>query len=118
MGAAAGTGGRLPQGTAGAMKELQDKQKRRSTRTQRDSLDLALVDLTGFYRDVLAVQMGASVPLANDEVGDSLRRIASTSTAEGTLRRIEAVIACREALGRNVAPLLAVEAMTVALRAG
>ncbi|MFB6569739.1 DNA polymerase III subunit delta' [Streptomyces noursei] len=118
LGAAAGTGGRLPRGTAGAMKELQDKQKRRSTRTQRDSLDLALVDLTGFYRDVLAVQMGASVPLANDEVGDSLRRIASTSTAEGTLRRIEAVIACREALGRNVAPLLAVEAMTVALRAG
>ncbi|MHB6908787.1 DNA polymerase III subunit delta' [Streptomyces sp. DB-54] len=118
LGAAAGTGGRLPRGTAGAMKELQDRQKRRSTRTQRDSLDLALVDLTGFYRDVLAVQMGASVPLANDEVGDSVRRIATASTPERTLRRIEAVVACREALERNVAPLLAVEAMTVALRAG
>ncbi|BCK69571.1 DNA polymerase III subunit delta [Streptomyces libani subsp. rufus] len=118
LGAAAGTNGRLPRGTAGAMKELQDKQKRRSTRTQRDSLDLALVDLTGFYRDVLALQMGASVPLANDEVRDSLQRIATASTPERTLRRIEAVIACREALDRNVAPLLAVEAMTVALRAG
>ncbi|WP_414507800.1 DNA polymerase III subunit delta' [Streptomyces sp. NEAU-L66] len=118
LGAAAGTGGRLPRGTAGAMKELQDKQKRRSTRTQRDSLDLALVDLTGFYRDVLALQMGASVPLANDEVRDSVQRIATASTPERTLRRIEAVIACREALDRNVAPLLAVEAMTVALRAG
>ncbi|MEV5127573.1 DNA polymerase III subunit delta' [Streptomyces decoyicus] len=118
LGAAAGTGGRMPRGTAGAMKELQDKQKRRSTRTQRDSLDLALVDLTGFYRDVLALQMGASVPLANDEVRDSIHRIASSSTPERTLRRIEAVIACREALDRNVAPLLAVEAMAVALRAG
>ncbi|GAA5613768.1 DNA polymerase III subunit delta' [Streptomyces platensis] len=118
LGAAAGTNGRLPRGTAGAMKELQDKQKRRSTRTQRDSLDLALVDLTGFYRDVLALQMGASVPLANDEVRDSLQRIATASTPERTLRRIEAVIACREALDRNVAPLLAVEAMTVTLRAG
>ncbi|GAA2584229.1 DNA polymerase III subunit delta' [Streptomyces tubercidicus] len=118
LGAAAGTGGRLPRGTAGAMKELQDKQKRRSTRTQRDSLDLALVDLTGFYRDVLALQMGASVPLANDEVRDSVQRIATASTPDRTLRRIEAVIACREALDRNVAPLLAVEAMTVALRAG
>ncbi|WP_327704155.1 DNA polymerase III subunit delta' [Streptomyces decoyicus] len=118
LGAAAGTGGRLPRGTAGAMKELQDKQKRRSTRTQRDSLDLALVDLTGFYRDVLALQMGASVPLANDEVRDSIHRIATSSTPERTLRRIEAVIACREALDRNVAPLLAVEAMAVALRAG
>ncbi|MFJ5675197.1 DNA polymerase III subunit delta' [Streptomyces sp. NPDC093097] len=118
LGAAAGTGGRLPRGTAGAMKELQDRQKRRATRTQRDSLDLALVDLTGFYRDVLAVQMAAGVPLANDEVRDSVQRIAGTSTPERTLRRIEAVIACREALSRNVAPLLAVEAMTVALRAG
>ncbi|BDM73183.1 DNA polymerase III subunit delta [Streptomyces nigrescens] len=118
LGAAAGTGGRLPRGTAGAMKELQDKQKRRATRTQRDSLDLALVDLTGFYRDVLALQMGASVPLANDEVRDSLERIAAGSTPQRTLRRIEAVIACREALDRNVAPLLAVEAMTAALRAG
>ncbi|MEV7467872.1 DNA polymerase III subunit delta' [Streptomyces kronopolitis] len=118
LGAASGTGGRLPRGTAGAMKELQDRQKRRSTRTQRDSLDLALVDLTGFYRDVLALQMGASVALANDEVRDSVQRIATTSTPERTLRRIEAVIACREALDRNVAPLLAVEAMTAALRAG
>ncbi|MGW1836499.1 DNA polymerase III subunit delta' [Streptomyces sp. NPDC002067] len=118
LGAAAGTGGRLPRGTAGVMKELQDRQKRRATRTQRDSLDLALVDLTGFYRDVLALQLGASVPLANDEVRDSLDRIARASTPARTLRRIEAVLACREALDRNVAPLLAVEAMTAALRAG
>ncbi|WP_407555701.1 DNA polymerase III subunit delta' [Streptomyces sp. Pv4-95] len=118
LGAASGTGGRLPRGTAGVMKELQDKQKRRSTRTQRDSLDLALIDLTGFYRDVLALQMGASVPIANDEVRDSIQRVAGSSTPERTLRRIEAVIACRGALDRNVAPLLAVEAMTAALRAG
>ncbi|MFF3767195.1 DNA polymerase III subunit delta' [Streptomyces sp. NPDC001922] len=118
LGAAAGTGGRLPRGTAGAMKDLQDRQKRRATRTQRDSLDLALTDLTGFYRDVLALQLGSSVAIANSEVQDALRRIAENSTPERTLRRIEAVIACRDALDRNVAPLLAVEAMTLALRAG
>lgn len=28
----------MPRGTAGAMKELEDRQKRRRTRTQRDSL--------------------------------------------------------------------------------
>ncbi|WP_030615896.1 DNA polymerase III subunit delta' [Streptomyces sclerotialus] len=118
LGAAAGTGGRLPRGTAGVMKELQDKQKRRSTRTQRDSLDLALTDLTGFYRDVLALQLGTAVELANEDVRDSVQRIAAGSTPERTLRRIEAVLACRQALDRNVAPLLAVEAMTAALRAG
>ncbi|CAM5459887.1 DNA polymerase III subunit delta' [Streptomyces abikoensis] len=118
LGAAAGTGSRLPRGTAGAMKELQDRQKRRSTRTQRDSLDLALVDLTGFYRDVLALQLGSRVEIANADARDALERVAAASGPERTLRRIEAIIDCRRALDRNVAPLLAVEAMTMALRAG
>lgn len=118
LGAAAGPGGRLPRGTAGAMKELQDRQKRRATRTQRDSLDLALTDLAGFYRDVLAIQFGSRTALANTDVQDALERIAVGSKPERTLRRMEAVKACREALDRNVAPLLAVEAMTMALRAG
>ncbi|SCE61690.1 DNA polymerase-3 subunit delta' [Streptomyces sp. Termitarium-T10T-6] len=111
-------GGRMPRGTAGAMKELEDKQKRRKTRTQRDSLDLALTELTGFYRDVLALQLGSKLAIANVDVQDSLDRIAESSTPTQTLRRIESVIACREAMDRNVAPLLAVEAMTMALRAG
>jgi DNA polymerase-3 subunit delta' len=114
----AAQGGRLPRGTAGVMKELEDKQKRRRTRTQRDSLDVALSDLTGFYRDVLALQLGSRVALANTDVEDALERVARSSSPESTLRRIEAIAACREALDRNVAPLLAVEAMTMALRAG
>ncbi|MFD3378877.1 DNA polymerase III subunit delta' [Streptomyces phaeochromogenes] len=114
----ASQGGRMPRGTAGVMKELEDKQKRRKTRTQRDSLDLALIDLTAFYRDVLALQFGTSLALANTEMRDTLDRLARGSSPETTLRRIEAIAACREALDRNVAPLLAVEAMTMALRAG
>ncbi|WP_353943268.1 DNA polymerase III subunit delta' [Streptomyces sp. HUAS MG91] len=112
------SGGRMPRGTAGVMKDLEDKQKRRRTRSQRDSLDLALTDLTGVYRDVLAMQLGSAVALANIEIQDTLERVARSSSPESTLRRIEAIGACRVALDRNVAPLLAVEAMTVALRAG
>lgn len=114
----ASAGGRMPRGTAGVMKDLEDRQKRRKTRTQRDSLDLALTELTGFYRDVLALQLGSRIAIANADAQDSLGRIARSSTPERTLRRIEAVTACRRALDRNVAPLLAVEAMTMALRAG
>ncbi|MEV0259150.1 DNA polymerase III subunit delta' [Streptomyces sp. NPDC050732] len=113
-----GQGGRMPRGTAGVMKELEDRQKRRKTRTQRDSLDLALTELTGLYRDVLALQLGSRVAIANTEVQDMLERMALGTSPESTLRRIEAIGACRTALDRNVAPLLAVEAMTVALRAG
>lgn len=114
----ASQGGRMPRGTAGVMKELEDKQKRRKTRTQRDSLDLALSDLTGFYRDVLALQLGSRTAIANEDVRDAIERTARDSAPEATLRRIEAILACREALETNVAPLLAVEAMTMALRAG
>ncbi|MEU5394569.1 DNA polymerase III subunit delta' [Streptomyces tibetensis] len=114
----AAQGGRMPRGTAGVMKDLEDKQKRRRTRTQRDSLDLALTDLTAFYRDVLALQLGSRVAIANADAEDTLERLARGSSPEATLRRIEAIAACRDALDRNVAPLLAVEAMTMALRAG
>ncbi|MGW6536807.1 DNA polymerase III subunit delta' [Streptomyces sp. NPDC055051] len=112
----AAQGGRMPRGTAGLMKELEEKQKRRGRRTQLDSLDVALTDLTGFYRDVLTLQLGTGSALANEDVRDAVERIAHGTTAERTLRRVEAVLACREALERNVAPLLAVEAMTMALR--
>ncbi|MFJ1808494.1 MULTISPECIES: DNA polymerase III subunit delta' [unclassified Streptomyces] len=111
-------GGRMPRGTAGVMKDLEDKQKRRRTRTQRDSLDLALTDLTAFYRDVLALQLGSRVAIANADAEDSLERLARSSSPESTLRRIDAIAGCRQAIDRNVAPLLAVEAMTMALRAG
>ncbi|MFD0209336.1 DNA polymerase III subunit delta' [Streptomyces hirsutus] len=111
-------GGRLPRGTAGVVKELEEMQKRRRTRTQRDSLDVALTDLTSFYRDVLALQLGSRVAIANADAEDALERLARDNSPESTLRRIEAIDACRDALDRNVTPLLAVEAMTMALRAG
>lgn len=114
----AAQGGRMPRGTAGVMKDLEDRQKRRRTRTQRDSLDLALTELTGFYRDVLALQLGSRLAIANADAGDALDRLARESTPEATLRRIDAISACRAALDSNVAPLLAVEAMTMALRTG
>ncbi|MDK1476320.1 DNA polymerase III subunit delta' [Streptomyces sp. 549] len=109
-------GKRMPRGTAGVMKDLEDRQKRRATRTQRDSLDLALTDLTAFYRDVLARQLGSGLGSSGDP--SAVARIADQSRPEQTLRRMEAILACRQALDRNVSPLLAVEAMTMALRAG
>ncbi|MGD9484593.1 DNA polymerase III subunit delta' [Streptomyces sp. TRM70308] len=120
----AAEGKRLPRGTAGVMKELEDKQKRRATRTQRDSLDLALTDLAAFYRDVLARQIGAAParpPAGADHeltAAEGVARVAAASRPEETLRRMEAILECREALDRNVAPLLAVESMALALRAG
>ncbi|MFI6153987.1 DNA polymerase III subunit delta' [Kitasatospora sp. NPDC051170] len=114
----AAEGSKAPRGMAGAVKELEKRQKSRATRTRRETLGVALLDLLGFYRDVLALQLGSTGALANEDQRQALNRVAQAGPAEGTLRRIEAVLACRRALDRNVDPLLAVEAMTMALRAG
>jgi DNA polymerase-3 subunit delta' len=116
LGVAAGT--RQPPGAAAALKELEREQKRRATRARRDSIDRALVDLASFYRDVLAVQADAEVELVNDEMRDAVVSVARTSSPTSTLRRIDAVLAARAAIDLSVAPLLAVEAMTVSLRDG
>jgi DNA polymerase III subunit delta' len=102
-------------GAAGALKELEERQKSRATRIKRDALDLALLDLAAFYRDVLAIQLRASVELANASSEPDLRRVAESSDPGTTVRRIEAIMRCRERLAASVAPLLAVEELTLAL---
>src|ERR1022692_3842153 len=94
-------------GGAGALKDLEDRQKSRATRLKRDALDRALLDLAGFYRDVLAIQFGADVELANAGRQEDLERTASAATPEATVRKIQAIMACRERLAASVAPLLA-----------
>lgn len=110
-GAAAAT-----RGSAGAIKELERTQKNRFTRVQRDALDRALVDLTGFYRDVLAVQVGADIALSHSDHRADIQKIAAHAPQAWTLQCLEAIVHCREALDLNVKPKFAVIAMAVTLR--
>jgi DNA polymerase-3 subunit delta' len=103
---------------AAALKELEGRQKSRATRTQRDALDRALTDLAGFYRDVLVVQLGAGVDIANVDQAAAITAFAEASSAESSVRRLSAVLTCRTSLEANANPLLTVEALTLALRAG
>jgi DNA polymerase-3 subunit delta' len=100
----------------GAFKALEDRQKRRRRRVQRDQLDRAIVDLVAFYRDVLVLQLGARSELVNDEMRPQLQRLAAEATAEDTLRRVDALERTRHLLEANVAPLLAFESLTVSLK--
>jgi DNA polymerase-3 subunit delta' len=104
-------------GTAGALKELERRQKSRATRAQRDALDRALVDLAAFYRDVLLVQSASPVARAHPDFDDEVRAVGARIDSAGVLQRMEAILHCREAvLELNVKPRIAVEAMTAALR--
>ena len=105
-------------GSAGALRELERRQKSRATRVQRDALDRALVDLAGFYRDVLVARLGASVAPVHADAVPTSRAAASAWSPESALRRLEAILACREAIELNVKPLIAVEAMMLTLWRG
>ena len=106
----------LPPALRAQVRQLEEDQKRRATRAQRDVLDRALVDLLSLYRDVLVVQLGADVGLVNAEHDADVRRLADGGTPEQTVRRMDAIGEARTRLAGNVAPLLAIEAMAVALR--
>ena len=105
-------------GAAGALKDLERRQKSRATRAQRDALDRALVDLAGFYRDALVRRLGAPVSPVHVDIARDTEAAATKWTAESALRRLEAVLACREAIELNVKPRIAVEAMMVTLWQG
>ncbi len=112
-------GATLPPRLRSQVRQLEEDQKRRATRRQRDVLDRSMVDLLSLYRDVLVMQLGADVDLINGLDPNDLavvRSLAADSTPEQTVRRMDAIGVARERLGSNVAPLLAMEALAIALR--
>ncbi|MFC4373007.1 DNA polymerase III subunit delta' [Nocardia halotolerans] len=118
---AGGTGkgaGSATRGSAGVLKDLERRQKSRATRTGRDALDRALIDVAGLYRDALALRFAgraATITLTHPDMADEIRDLATDVTPEGLLRSIDAVLACREALDLNVKPRFAVAAMVATL---
>ncbi|MFI6311177.1 DNA polymerase III subunit delta' [Nocardia fusca] len=104
-------------GSAGVLKDLERRQKSRATRTGRDALDRALLDIAGLYRDALAIAFGdpAGITMTHPDMADRARDLAKRVRPEGLLRSIDAVLACRAALDRNVKPRFAVAAMAATL---
>ena len=105
-------------GAAGQLKDLEKRQKSRATRAQRDALDRALVDLAAFYRDALVAGLRAPVAVVHSDTAELAAAAAAKWSPESTLRRLEAVLSCREAIEQNVKPKIAVEAMMLTLWRG
>jgi DNA polymerase-3 subunit delta' len=100
-----------------SLRELQHSQKQREKRRVMDVIDRSLMDIMSVYRDAIVLQTGATGELVNEEVRAMVADIARRSTPEENIRRIEAVFAAREQMMEfNTTPLLALEAMMIALR--
>lgn len=115
---AGGTGkgtARATRGSAGAVKDLERRQKSRATRTARDVLDLALMDLAGLFRDALVVSSGARVTAMHPDQADLVEKMADYASSGQLLRCVDAVLHCREVLDYNVKPKFAVDAMVATI---
>jgi len=111
-----GTKGARPRNAATAISQLEDQQKARAKRAQRDELDNVLTELSTWYRDILALQTGASADgLINVTAAAHAAQVAKATSASRTIACLDALLAARRALDGNVAPLLAIEALFVSL---
>ncbi len=108
--------GQLKRSLDSALKQLEAQQKRRRTRTIRDQVDRALVDLLGLYRDVLLMQTNADIALINEEMRPALSQLAAQGQQQDTGRRLLAVNYTRKQIDANVTPLIALEALMVELK--
>ena len=109
-------GSRLTQGGSKVVKELEKEQKSRSTRMVRDFLDRALLDVATLYRDVLLVQSNSNDSLINIDLVSEIQTVATATSPESTLKKLEAIMVARTNLSHNAAPLLTVEALMVQLK--
>jgi DNA polymerase-3 subunit delta' len=106
-------GGTVPAALRSQLKQLEEDQKRRATRSLRDGIDRIMVDLLSLYRDVLMVQLGAPVEPVNLAMIDRVHAEALRSAPEHTLAALDAIATARTRIEGNVAPSLALEAMLV-----
>lgn len=110
-----GVRGAKPRNAQAAIRELEEQQKARTKRLQRDALDRVLTELTGYYRDVLATQTAPGIELVNADLADEIGPLAGKTSPEQTVHALDAILKARTALEGNVAPLLALEALLISL---
>jgi hypothetical protein len=110
------TAARIDRMASRAMKDLEKAQKSRRTRSVRDQVDRALVDLMAYYRDVLVTQFDGTVPLINDEMRPQIQAEAALCDTAETTARLEALDRCRQTLAANGALPLILEGLMVELK--
>lgn len=102
---------KVPSNLRTEFKALEENQKRRGTRALRDGIDRIFTDAESFFRDVLCLQLGASVELINPEFETELIQRANSGSPSQTIEVIDAITQARARLAANVRDLLVLEAL-------
>jgi len=109
-------GGTIPPALRVQLKNLEEDQKRRATRSLRDGIDRIMVDLLSLYRDILLMQLGVSSEPINLSIYSELVSASERSTPQETLATMDAIATARRRIESNVAPALSLEAMLMTAR--
>lgn len=100
----------------GALKQLEDRNKRELNARERSGIMEALASARSLLRDVLMMVEGAQGSPVNDDVSDVVERIAACATTAGVMRALDAVAQAEARVARNVTPQLAIEVMLFDIR--
>ena len=98
------------------IRNLEEAQKRRATRSLRDGLDRILVDLLAMYRDVLIVQLKSGSALVNVDLEKEIRETAEATTPARTIHVLEQIEICRDRIDRNVRDIYLMDSLATTLK--
>ena len=98
------------------VKNLEEAQKRRATRSLRDGLDRILVDLLALYRDVLTVQLKAKAELVNRDLEEQIHELAKSSKPEDSIEIIDTIERSRDRIDRNVRDIYVLDALAATMK--
>ena len=106
---------KIPPNLRSEFRQLEENQKRRNTRALRDGIDRIFTDMESLFRDILSLQLGANSPLINQELAEEIELRASATSAENSIRVLEAISTARSRLEANVRDLVVLESLCTKL---
>ncbi|WP_087354986.1 AAA family ATPase [Collinsella sp. An7] len=99
----------------GALKQLEDRQKRELNARERSGMMEVLASARSLMRDVLLTLEDAG-GIVNEDARETVGRLAAATTVPGAVRAIRAVTAAERTIARNITPQLALEVMLLDIR--
>ena len=100
----------------GALKQLEDRNKRELTARERSGIMEALACVRSLLRDVLLLVQDDAASIVNEDARDIACRLAGHATCTGIVRAIEAVGDAEHRIARNITPQLTCEVMLFDIR--